>query len=354
MLTALFLVLASGCMRSVTIEVLQPAEVDIPENVKVLAVIDRSRAGGFGPDGAAAGTWEAMTTANPHDRGRERVLSGVIRILDSSPRFEVVVPTADPRTLRENVFDHELTWIVAQQLCRSVGAQGLLSLEAFDSESSRDVDREVEEFTNDDGQTVRTVVFRARQTARVVAKWRIYDVAGEALLDELSGHTLEDYWDTESNKKQEALDGLPKMPEVILNMSEQLGAEYGARVAPSWIWVTRRYYAGGDPKLRNAKFSVLVDDWDGAEEEWRAVAENSESDVRGRAEFNVAVALERQGRLRKALLWAKKAELSLGNGRARAYVRTIQQRIEDHQRLRQQMRGAPKERDEMDFPAGQD
>jgi hypothetical protein len=248
------------------------------------------------------------------------------------------VPVVDRDRLQDNLFDRELTWIVAQQVCREVGAQGLVTLEAFDTEVFRDIERSVEEKENEEGRDVRTVTYKAIMEARVMAAWRIYHVEKETMLDDLPDHIFEGYWEADGETRDDAADDLPADDTSIMQLSEELGVDYGVRIAPSWIWVTRQYYGGGHPQLSKAKQLVKVGDWAAAEGIWLKLSEDSNSKFRGRAEFNMALAQEKDGRIRKAISWAKKAEITLDNGKSRDYVVVLERRLEERKRLRKQMR----------------
>ncbi|GEM_PF-2792629 len=99
-------------------------------------------------------------------------------------------------------------------------------------------------------------------------------------------------------------------------------------------------YAKGHPVLKETKALVESGRWKKATKAWRSLLGDPDPKVRGRARFNLALANERAGNLDKALNLARKAAADLGNGKSRAYVAELEDRVADSERLEQQMGGS--------------
>ncbi len=80
--------------------------------------------------------------------------------------------------------------------------------------------------------------------------------------------------------------------------------------------------------------------WTEAEQIWRKSINYTDKKISGRATFNIALSQEINGNLRSSLEWAKKSYYSYGNKKARRYINTIQRRIADQERLKEQMDGS--------------
>jgi ribosomal protein L7/L12 len=79
-------------------------------------------------------------------------------------------------------------------------------------------------------------------------------------------------------------------------------------------------------------------EWYRAAEVWDKIAQRASSqEAAGKATFNMAVAAEVEGRLEKALQLAKEAYTKYGLKKAKTYIQTLEQRLEDAETVRRQM-----------------
>lgn len=326
-----------ACAPKVSVEVLRPADVALPATIRTLAVVDRSAPKGVGE--GVLGTLEGALTGEGilEDReGASEAMEGLVGVLSQSPRFEVVRINATNAQVESSVWDREMTWSTAKRLARNVNADAIVALEAFDSDSR--VDSRVDTETTN-GTTTQTHV--ASRETRVLAAWRVYDVEQERILDDVRDRAYTDTWEETGATRAEAVGKLPTRAFTVLDIGRDAGNAYGIRISPTYLWVSRAYYGGGSPRLKEAKHHVKAQDWEGAAQLWREAAKNADPKVRGRAEFNLALSMEVGGDLQGALEMAKKAAIDLHNGRARGYVSTLQYRLRDAERLEDQM--APQE-----------
>ncbi|MBN2798431.1 MAG: hypothetical protein JXX28_04725 [Deltaproteobacteria bacterium] len=328
--------LLTACAPKVSVQMLRPADVALPATIHTLAVVDRSAPTGAGQQ--ILGTLEAAITGEGilEDRdGAREAMGGLTQVLRDSPRFEVVIISADNQAVESSIWDRELGWNAARRLARNVNADAIVALEAFDSDSF--VDHRVETQTTNGTTTQKHV---ASRETRVLAAWRVYDVSEERVLDDVRDHAYTNTWEEEGASRREATDKLPSRAFTVLDLGRDAGVGYGMRIAPTYVWQRRAYYGGGSPRLKEAKNYVKAQDWEGAVALWTLAAKAADPKIRGKAEFNMALALEVGGDLEGALEWAKKAAVSLANGRARKYVSTLQFRIREAERVAEQMRAA--------------
>ena len=82
-----------------------------------------------------------------------------------------------------------------------------------------------------------------------------------------------------------------------------------------------------------------INDWKGAMELWKKEALNSKQKISWHANYNMAVAAEREGNLDLALQWAKKAYEIGGKSAAAQYINILNNRIAEQKRLDEQMKG---------------
>ena len=82
-----------------------------------------------------------------------------------------------------------------------------------------------------------------------------------------------------------------------------------------------------------------INDWKGAMEMWKKEALNSDRKIAWHANYNMAVACEREGNLDIALEWAKKSYEIKGKSAAAQYVNALNYRIAEKKRADEQMKG---------------
>ncbi len=341
---------ASACMPKTSMRVLEPASVDVDPDIQVIGVIDRSRASNAGQ--TVLGVLEGIVTGETlgaDTQGREAAIEAALRVLEESPRFEVARPQIG-EAAEGGLFDRELDFRTVKRICRRAGCDALLALEAFDSDSALQIDGiTVTSLTNID-QLKRQIAdldiddVSAQSETTVMASWRLYDADEDVVVDEMRDRTRTYRWQ-ESGSLVDVRRAMPMAGASVAQAGTGIGGDYAARIAPSWQWLTRRYYGGGSPELRSAKRYVKAGDWDGAMRVWEGLLSNPSPRVRGKAEFNLALAHEVQGNFSEALTHARAAAVSLHNGKARGYVFTLEQRQRDDARLAHQMSG-PEDADE--------
>jgi hypothetical protein len=335
-------VLATGCIPKAYITVLEPADVALPKNIQTLAVIDRSRPSNVGQ--GILGTIEGALTGEAIGADREagrQAVQGVADVIAASPRFDVVVPSFDRKGQGSNLFDRELSWESAKKICKANGAEGLVSLEALDSDSWIRQDHYIETYTDDNGRERRRTIHTAERETQVLTGWRVYSLNDAGLLDDMRDYAQASTWEEEGRTPEEARSRLPSQFDTVVSVGLESGVMYGQRIAPTYVDVARSFYAKGHDDLKQGKRYVRAGDWEGAEALWRGLIKSDDPKVRGRARFNLALSLEVQGELDRALETARKAAVDLHNGLSRQYVRTLEWRISDQRRLDEQMAPAP-------------
>lgn len=336
-------ILALGaCTPKVNLEVLRPADIPVPAHIRTLAVIDRAEPANVG-EGILSVIEGALTgegiMADRHAAGE--AVRGLYEQVGSSPRFKVVQPSIDKKTAESDIFDKELSWKAAKRIAKDAGADAIVALEAFDSDSNVATQREVVEETVD-GKTVRRNEWTASRDTQVLSAWRIYDVKNEVVVDDLRDHNWTSSWNGSGSTEGQAISALPSVYDSVQVVGYGAGRDYGVRIAPSYIYVTRDYFVARDPRLKSAKAHVDARDWAGAMEIWEAMTKDPEPKLRAKAWYNIALAHEVEGRLSEAQGAIKKAVVEWSTGRTRNYLTTIEIRLSEERRLKEQLKVPPK------------
>ncbi|MFT6142744.1 MAG: surface antigen [Myxococcota bacterium] len=340
--------MATACMPKTSMRILEPASVDVPADIQVIGIVDRSSARNAGE--TVLGVLEGIVTGESlgaDTQGRQAAMEAAVRILEESPRFEVV-RVSDAQRGRTSLFDREMDHNDVRRICDQAGCDALLSLEAFDSDTRMQINGvTVNTLTNPEALKRRIADLdvsdvRATSDTTVMASWRMYDADQDRVVDELRDRERTWNWQG-SGSLVDVRRAMPMAGSAVGRAGAGVGAEYASRIAPSWQWVQRRYYGGGSPELRSAKRYVRAGDWDGAMRIWEDQSNNPDPKVRGRAAYNMALGSEVKGDFGGALEHAREAAVALHNGKSRRYVFTLEQRERDEARLARQMAPASEE-----------
>lgn len=327
----------SSCMSVTSLNIMKPADVDLPSEIERLAIVQRNEAPkgkkfGKALEGVLSG--EGIGTDK---RSAGNAVEGFVAGISQSPKF-----TVKQAFLPEKLYGTgttamatPLSWDTVQQICDENGAQALVILETFDS----DVDRDQESKTVNrtvDGKTVSELVFYSELEVDVTVGWRIYYPKEKLIIDNFIDRGREKESESGSTS-QVAYNKLSSSEELIKREATQLGKRYAVRISPSYMKVTRAYYGKGDVLMKLAKTKVFEKNWEEAISIWTRVFEGDvEQKLKGKAAFNLAVGHEAISDFEQAIYWAKKA-VELGNKKALKYLQQLENRKSDEERLKQQL-----------------
>ncbi len=329
-----------GCSPTTELQVLQPADISLPDDISTIVTIDRAKpAKGFN------NVLEGLVTGEnigQDRRGRQQAIAGLINALTRTPRFTVKSSGIERTGSRAgDNFAPLLSWETVDSICRAYDAQALLAIELYDSDNFVSTQRQTRKRKDDEGNEFKEVYYDAAMEIDVRIGWRLYAPAARVLLDEFTvraDQRVTDSGDTEDQAKR----NLPDQERITSEVSFLAGERYGMRIAPVWITVQREWFQKGKgvykENMEIAARYAKAGQWDRATEIWRALTgPDTDAKTAGRAAFNLAVAAERQGMLETALDWARRAYTTFGLNKGRQYATTLQGRIDDRRRLEDQL-----------------
>lgn len=324
--------------KSISVQVLKPAEIYVPSNIKTLAIVNRSLPA-KGNGNQFNNVVEGIISGEGLFVDREasqRAVSGLAEGLQNSPRFSVTVP--DGLNLRGTgtaKFPAPLSWQNVEQICRDYTADALILLETFDSNTARRFG--TQQKTRKDGdKDVTYTEHTATIDIAINAGWRIYDPENHKIIDQ---NVFVDHkaWNRKGRTKTEAVNNLPKQAYAVKDAGYFAGKRYAVRISPNWIWVPRHYYVKGNDDFKDAKYKVDAKRWEDAANIWKLYVNDPDIKIAGRACYNMALASEIFGNFDLALEWAQKAYADYHLKDAREYINILEGRIRDTERLNKQM-----------------
>ncbi len=334
------ILLLASCKSTTPLQVLQPAEMTVPDHIQTIVTLDRSK-----PEKGFENFLEGLITGENigQDRqGRRFALEGLTSALTRTPRFNVKHTGIEMIGSRGgNSFAAPLPWSEVEQICRDYDGDALVTIETFDSDNSVSYDERRTKKKDKEGNEYTEVNYEARLAMTVRIGWRFYDPKTRVIQDEFT--VIQNARDqATAETRDRALRRLLDQTSITRTVSFDAGAQYGMRIAPVWITVNRPFYDSGkkqfDADMARAARFARADQWEEAAQIWQSVIRQADEKTAGRAAFNMAVANERKGLLDSALEWAQRAYTDFNNKKARNYIRDLQIRISDQERLRQQMK----------------
>jgi hypothetical protein len=316
-----------ACGPSLTVDVLEPAEIPLPHHVEHVVVVDAAGPRNLGQE-ILSGVEGALTGEGLlADRDARRdALDEVVASLRASPRYTVV---PSPVALQDGtIWDRELDPGLVADLAWAHDADAVLALQALDSDSDLlDVSRLLEADSEAE-VAAELALYIARRETTVVTAWQVYDARGHAL-DRVREIRVGSVLDAEGETWEEAVAGLPDGRSVVRGLALDAARDYGARIAPHWIQVERPLHRGG-PDLEAGVQAAQAGDHALARERWLRAAADTDLEIAGRALHNLAVLAEAEGALGEALEHARQADRHLRTGASADYAAELAWMVEAH------------------------
>jgi len=330
------LLLAFGCTKKVYVSVMKPALINVPQQVKTVALINRTI-----PESKVANILEGILTAETPGEDKEganQALIGLNNALLNSPRFEVKLTDVKLKGSGSGgVLPNPLAWSEVEKICQTYSAEAIVSLETYDSDflvtnTSKIVNK------TENGQTRKVTEYYAKGVATVKMGFRFYDPKLKTIADQYN-FTYANTWSASGSNPAAALAGLIMKNVAVNRVSNAAGAVYASRIAPTWVTESRKFYkkSHGNTSLSMGFRRAMVRDYAGAEEAWKTVIQTSHGKTAGKAAYNLAVACEIQGKLDEAKKWIIKSYSDYALKKARKFSPVIDQRIWERDQLQEQL-----------------
>jgi len=341
--TIFFLALGLGaCTRNTSLQVLQPAQMTLPEHITTVAIVDRSK-----PSNGWSNFFEGVLTGEEigqDRRSRQTAVDGFTNALTRTPRFQVKSTGIEMTGSKAGArMPPALEWSEVDKICRDYGTNAVVTIESFDSDNARSARPVAETKKDKTGKKYTVTTFQSQQRTGVRIGWRLYDPKSQIILDE---YVTDDYLERNGSGATEraALNNLPAQVDVTRDVAYNVGLEYGARIAPIYVQVSRAYYhkaKGHKTQMKQAARFLESRDIEKASATYKRIIAHAGENRKaaGRAAYNMAVASELSGNLDVALEWAQKAWTDYGNKKAKSYINVLKARKNDARKVDAQMPG---------------
>ncbi|MBF25401.1 MAG: hypothetical protein CMP49_02640 [Flavobacteriales bacterium] len=349
----LFSVCFYSCsVSSLSLDVVRPAEIDVPNHIQDIIIINRSLPSKGNQvqnvlDGILSG--EGI---GDDKKGSLNCVNGVFNILnikdDNVSRFNLV--NADGFTNGDyfkgtgtSEFPTPIKWKKINKVFQDYNVDALVVLETFDSQSSILNGGTVERIKFINKKKTKVTLIEAILNIEVQAGWRIYDVKNEKIIDEKKFLDQKSFTSTGSTFEY-AKQNLPKKKDAICQTGEFAGQQYAFRISPKKDRVKRNFYIHASKSskdanvaFKNASRSLRDRNFDKAAAIWQNFVQNENEEIAGRACFNMALASELKNNYNLAIEWIKKS-IYYNNKKAENYFIILKNRKTEIKRVEKQLK----------------
>ncbi|MDY7395637.1 DUF6340 family protein [Aureibaculum sp. 2210JD6-5] len=334
----LALVLSScATTNKMTMGVLEPAPVYMPKHNQKIGIIDRSLPS---DNNAELDKLDKVLSAegkNLDKEGAHRAILGLSDKLGKNQSFDEVkiIEDANLRSPGSGVFPATLSWETVKKICDENGVDALYVLEFFDTDSEIDYKTVQKKIKNPLGVEISVPEHHATIYTKLKTGWRVYDPQNKLILDEYRANQNITSTGKGINPAK-AIAAIAGRKEAVLERSNNIGYNYGARILPRRVRVSRDYFIKGTDKFEIANRRAIAGKWDSAAELWNEEVSNSDSKIAGRACYNMAIINEINGELDTAIEWAQKAYADYEIKEAIRYIKILKHRKENNRLLASQ------------------
>ncbi|WP_047245452.1 DUF6340 family protein [Maribacter thermophilus] len=334
----LLTIFSCSSTNRLTMGVVEPAQITLASDITKIGIINRSLPSESNKAIDEIDKILSLEGLNFDKEGAEFAVTGLLDELSRNNRFESVklIETNEDHRKGLAVFPAALPWETVEKICEENDVDVLFSLAFFDTDTNADY--QMTEVTVPNNLGVKVKVPGHRITLNTVVKngWRIYDPVGKRILDE---YTSKNYVTStgEGINPVRALEAVVGRKEGVMQISSNLGNNYGLNVKPLSRRVSRDYFVRGTDNFVVAMRRARAGDWNGAAELWEKELNNPKAKVAGRAYYNMAIINEINGNLEKAMKMASTSYTDYNNSIALKYINILKRRIGDQQVLNQQL-----------------
>ena len=314
--------LTTGCSKYGYVSLNYPTAplAYLPDSVHTIAAVNRSLTREEDQDSKIIEAIATSEVAGSDRLASDECIKGVFDAINGLEDIELVIPGkvrmvgTGTRKLPEL-----LDWDLVQKICESEGADALLVLEIFDSNTDLLLSTATDQIASILSSGSAKPVLPGQINMNVVSYWRLYDPDTKKIIDQYQ-HNSDMTFDTNG--------GLP--PHALSETAYASGRAYIQRFLPGYYVVKRDLYkrtSGSAKRQFKAGYRrAEVANWQGAIEIWDELSDHGKRKTVGRACLNIAVANEVLGNTDIALEWAQRSYEYYDDKLGRRYAKILLKR----------------------------
>lgn len=332
------LITFSACKTtSVYIEVLKPADINIPGKHENITVVNRS----LPSKGNKGGNFiEGMFSGEGIHQDRNASDNCINRFsitINEAPKYvSTVNKDFDLRGTGTKQWPLPLDWDTVQKLASLYNSDLIIVLETFDSDSRYSSNTKNVTSTID-GQKVNRTKYIERLDVFIDAGWRIYYPANKIVLDQQNFRDFKT-WEYDDYDIGSARRKLPTKRNAVDQAGDYAGFMYAKRISPTWATEPRTIFKTKDPQMKAAVKYVNHRNWKDAYTIWDNLKSDADNKISTYALHNMAVYYEVNNDINLAIKFANDAYKKYNNNHTAKYINVLTYRQAEINRLDDQLR----------------
>ena len=305
----LTLMLFQSCMETTYLNVRHAAQISIPADLDSVLVINKTKVE-KGKGNQVLNVLEGLVTGEPilgDKYGSKSAVKNMQKLVIESDRMDLIHNDIINLGLKDISGDTPIKSDIIDSICGEYGADGLIALELFDSDS-----------------------YYSSNSAEVRTQWRVYYPNERKIIDEFIVY---------SGANDHSFSSFVPAAYSSISKAGAYGAQlYFNRIVPSFTREVRYYYTKGSYEMKAAKKSARKGDWDQAIYYWEVETESQTNEkIRGKAAYNLALAYEIKDDFDKALEWID-VSVAAGNMKAISYKAILYNRKSEMTLIEEQLK----------------
>jgi hypothetical protein len=291
---------------ALTIETPVPAKQELPDDIQSLTLMNRSINNQFmnhQEDSLENYFYRhnyQLAAVVLDIEAADTTLLSLANLLNASGRYDVTIP--EKRNIQReeayNIIPDTLSTEAVRNICKEYNTDALLVLEQFSTKAMTDLNKETIQGDNGNYNS-----YYASLDMKYNAFFRIYKPGSKTIEIPLND-TI--YWESADDFLELMLRKLPSIKQASISAAIKVALDVDAKISPTWVPEKRGYFR---LTRKNDQGKQLMDEnkIEEAREYWMQMAQSDKKKIKGRAEYNLALASELDGDLDKAMEWALKS-----------------------------------------------
>jgi len=313
-------------LEEVEVEVLRPAEINIPpdyykllliENRDIdhqISIINNNR------------YYDTKKEMSIEDYSFENYCDELNYHFRQSPKFEIINKKAFPLKIYKN---DSINWDSLQLVCRLNEVDAALLISNCKTEISIISDMYAYNIFS-------YSFYQYKFLFEIKAEMKFVDPFNKKVLDKITLNSKQK-WTEEREYKINITQYCQNIIDNFNIYQAQIAENYAQRISPYWNLELRKYYGSINSDFNQSIKYVKQNKWNKAQEIWQQYSISTKKNLANRASYNLILAYEMEGNLVKALEQSKKSYIEFRNYYSLQYGELIEERIEDQELLKKQL-----------------
>ena len=324
--SALFFNSCSTSYRHVTIETAKPSEFLLPNDIVSLTLMNRSindEFKNYQRDSLQQYFYKKeynLSTIILDSLAADTTLKVLGELLYESGRYDVVIPQEYNiyRGLKFYKMPNKLEWNYVKNICELYDTDALLVIERYFNKISTSYKVMTNGYMSE-------FYHEGSIDSKYDAVVKIYDPGREKIIRQMVvSDTI--FWYHDDINQKKLFSRLPRIKKVLIQTAIQTAFDIDKKLSPSWQSETRGYFIIDTKTNDQVDQFILNGEYESAQQYWTTYLKSNSRNTRSKAEYNMALVNEMQGKIEEAIEWANKSFNSQYRAQTENYLKQLGKR----------------------------